>query len=94
MENAANLILSKVIHETNDSTKRIIWWRARCVDLDCRNQAIFEFEIFRDGIEMDFVSIEKIINQFSNNERARVIHHQGHYFLVALEADETRFVIY
>ena len=59
----------KVIHETNDSTKRIIWWRARCVDLDCRNQAIFEFEIFRDGIEMEFVSIELIINQFSNNER-------------------------
>ena len=61
----------KVIHETNDSTKRIIWWRARCVDLDCRNQAIFEFEIFRDGIEMEFVSIELIINQFSNNERKR-----------------------
>ena len=62
----------KVIHETNDSTKRIIWWRARCVDLDCRNQAIFEFEIFRDGIEMEFVSIELIINQFSNNERKKV----------------------
>ena len=61
-----------MIRETNDSSKRIIWWRARCVDLDCRNQAIFEFEIFRDGIEMEFVSIEMIINQFSNSERKTV----------------------
>ena len=28
------------------------------------------------------------------NNRARVIYHQGHYFLVALAADESRYVIY
>ena len=37
--------------------------------MDCRNQAIFEFELFRDGIEIEFVSIENIISQFSNSER-------------------------
>ena len=30
----------------------------------------------------------------TNNNRARVIYHQGHYLLVALPADEPRYAIY
>ena len=44
---------------------------------------------------MTFVSRQHFSSNFSTkNKRARVIYHQGHYFLVALAADESRYVIY
>merc|ERR1712062_348626 len=88
-------IISKLVPELMES-ERPIEWQVKGIDLDKENRPVYEIEIRRDGIDNNFVPIENFMNRISKQERPRVVFHNGHYFLVALEegSDNANYVIF
>ena len=82
-QKALQRIIGKLL--SNQTPRRIVWWRANQIGLDEKGAPQFECEVYRDGVDTHFVPIGRLISRLSTSEVPRLRWHRGHFFLVAKE---------
>jgi len=81
LHKALQRIIGKLL--SNQTPRRIVWWRANQIGHDSNAKPTFECEVYRDGLDSNFVPIGRLISRLSTSEVPRLVWHRGHFFLVA-----------